>query len=99
MFKGPNAARAKALAAKKRKPKFALGQVVQDPWGEIGAIDAIYADLSSAEDAGVIDDAKKWLAGLEKRPKTAATGVWYSVVQGEGAGLFGELDLRGVRAT
>ena len=97
MFKGSNAARAKQLAAKRKKPKFALGQVVEDPYGDIGAIDAAFADLQSAEEAGIVDDADAWLKGLEKKPKTPRTGVWYSIVFGDGAGLCGELDLRPAR--
>ncbi len=92
-LKGTDAKRARALAASVKKPKFALGQLVRDPHGEIGAIDAAYADLAAAEDAGVIDDAKDFLSAQEIRPKTPRTGVWYSLVLGHGSVLCGELDL------
>ncbi len=62
-FIGSDASRARKLAARPRKPKFALGEVVIDPHGDIGAIDAIYADLLAVEEAGVIDDVKDWLVG------------------------------------
>lgn len=89
-FKGSDAARARALARKIKRPKFALGQVVID----LAAIDAIYADLQAAEDAGVIDDAKAWLRVQQKRPRTKANEVWYSLVFGHGAGLGGQRDLK-----
>lgn len=38
-FKGSNAARAKQLAAKKKKPKFALGQISGDGAGLFGELD------------------------------------------------------------
>lgn len=91
-FKGTDAARARALARKIKRPKFGLGQVVIDVHGDVAAIDAIYADLRAAEDAGVIDSA--WLRTQQKRPRTPKTGIWYSLVFGHGAGLAGELDLR-----
>lgn len=93
-FKGLDASRARALAKKPKRPKFALGQVVIDPYGDIAAIDAIYADLQAAEDAGVIDDVKAWLREQDKRPRTKPNEVWYSVVFGHGAGLGGERDLK-----
>ena len=93
-FIGSDAARARALARKPRKPKFALGQVVIDPHGDIAAIDAIYADLQAVEDAGLVDDAQQWRAQLEKKPKTPSGGIWYSLVYGYGAGIGGESDLK-----
>lgn len=93
-FKGSDASRARALARKPKRPKFALGQVVIDPYGDIAAIDAIYADLQAAEDAGVIDDAREWVRAQDKRPRTPASGIWYSLVFGHGAGLGGERDLK-----
>src|SRR5436190_14227302 len=92
-FKGSDAGRARALARKPRRPKFALGQVVVDSYGDVAAIDAIYADIQAAEDAGVITDAREWLAAQEKRPRTPRSGIWYSLVFGHGTGLAGELDL------
>jgi hypothetical protein len=90
-----DAARAAALSRKPVRPRFALGALVVDPHGVVGAIDAAYVDLTAAEDALVIDDAKRWLAELEKRPKTTAKGIWYSVVCATGGNvLVGEKDLR-----
>ncbi len=89
------AKRVTALAKNPVRPRFALGALVIDPHGEVGAIDAAYADLAAAENAGVIEHAKEWLAELEKRPKTPARGVWYSVVcRSGGQALVGEKDLR-----
>ncbi len=93
-FRGSDAARARALSRTPRRPKFGLGEVVIDAHGEIGAIDAIYADLQAVEDAGVIDDVGEWRRELESRPKTPARGIWYGLVYGHGAGIAGELDLR-----
>jgi hypothetical protein len=98
MSKSNDAKRAATLSRKPVRPRFALGALVVDPHGSIGAIDAAYVDLTAAEDAAVIDDAKKWLAGLEKRPKTTAKGIWYSVVCETGGNvLVGERDLRPAR--
>jgi hypothetical protein len=93
-FVGSDAARAKALSRKPRAPKFALGAVVMDVYGDIAAIDGIYADLRAAEDAGIVEDAAAWLAEQEKKPKTPVTGIWYTLVFGHGAGLAGEKDLK-----
>ena len=93
-FRGSDAGRARSLARRPRKPKFALGDVVIDVYGDIAAIDAVYADMQAVEDAGVIDDANRWLAAQEKRPKTPKSGIWYSLVFGHGAGVAGERDLR-----
>jgi len=94
VFTGSDAARARALSRKPRKPKFALGEVVIDPYGDIAAIDGIFADLRAVEDAGLIDDAADWRAEQDKRPKTPASGIWYSLVFGHGAGIGGERDLK-----
>jgi hypothetical protein len=93
-FLGSDAARARTLARKPRKPKFALGDVVVDVYGDIAAIDAIYADLQAVEDAGVLNNAAEWLATQQKRPKTPKHGIWYSLVFGHGAGVGGERDLK-----
>ena len=77
-----------------RRPKFALGEVVIDASGDIGAIDSIYADLQAVENAGVIGDVASWRRGLDIRPKTPVGGIWYGLVYGHGAGCAGELDLR-----
>lgn len=102
-FVGSDASRARALARKPRKPKFALGDVVIDPHGDIAAIDAIFADMAAVEDAGLVDDAAEWRAAQEKRPKTPTSGIWYSLVYGHGAGIGGERDLKlapaGARST
>lgn len=102
-FIGSDAARARALARKPRKPKFALGEVVIDRYGDIAAIDAIFADLQAVEDAGLVDDAAGWRAAQEKKPSTPNTGIWYSLVFGHGAGVGGEQDLkkapRGAKST
>jgi len=93
-----DAARVRALAKNVRKPKFALGQPVVDPHDERGAVDAIYADLQSAEDAGVVDDAASFLKAQEKRPKSKKTDLWYSVVcETGGQVLVGEADLRAAK--
>lgn len=93
-----DAARVRALAKNVRKPRFALGQLVVDPHGERGAIDAIYADLLAAEDAGVIDDAASFLKEQEKKPKSKKTDLWYSVICETGGNvLVGEADLRAAK--
>ena len=97
-FLGGDAPRARALARSPLRPKFALGTVVVDPHGDIGAIDSIYADLRAVEDAGQIGNAAAWRRELEIRPKTPVTGIWYGLVYGHGAGVVGELDLRRARA-
>lgn len=91
--KGPDAARVKALSRRPRRAKYALGALVREPHGDVGAIDAIYADLQAAEEAGVIEDAAEWLAEQERRPRTSSAGIWYSVVLGSGNALVGERDL------
>lgn len=96
-FRGSDATRARALARSPRRPKFGLGEVVVDPHGDIGAIDAIYADLQAVEDSGQIDNAAEWRRGLSIKPKTPISGIWYALVYGHGAGVAGELDLRRAR--
>jgi hypothetical protein len=91
-FVGSDAPRARALAKTPRRPKFALGDVVQDVYGDIAAIDGVFADLRAVIDAGVIDD--DWIGRQEKRPKTPASGIWYSLVFGHGSGVAGERDLK-----
>ena len=86
-----NAVRVRQLSKRPVKPRFALGAKVKEPDGGIGAIDAAYADLEAAIEAGVVDD--DWYGGLDERPRTPKTGVWYSVVLPDGAVLVGELDL------
>lgn len=86
-----NSARVRQLSKKPVKPRFALGARVKEPDGGIGAIDAAFADLDAAIDAGVIDG--EWYDALETRPRTPKTGVWYSVVLDDGAVVAGELDL------
>ena len=50
---------------------------------------------SIAWNSSFIEDPKRWLAGQEKRSKTSAKGVWYSVVCRSGGNvLVGEKDLR-----
>jgi hypothetical protein len=98
-LRGPDLARARALAGRVTRARFALGQVVREPHGELGAIDAIYADLLAAEEAGVIDDGAAWLRMQEIRPRTGRRDPWYSVVLANGNALCGERDLRGVRAS
>ena len=93
-FRGSDAARARALAKTPRKPKFALGDVLLDAFGDIGAVEAIYADIRAAADAGLIDDVDNWLRRLEVRPKTPKSGIWYALAYGHGQGLAGELDLK-----
>ena len=93
-FKGSDASRARAIAKMVRRPKFALGEVVVDAFGDIGAIDSIFADLRAVEDSGQITDVREWLRDLEIRPKTSVTGIWYGLVYGHGAGIAGELDIR-----
>jgi hypothetical protein len=94
-----DAKRVAALSKKPVKPKFALGALVVDPHGEVGAIDAAYVDLAAAEGVGVIEDAAEWLAAQEKRPKTPAKAVWYSVIcKSGGQVLVGEKDLRIARS-
>lgn len=97
-LRGSDASRARVLARRVTRPKFALGQVVKDPYDELGVIDAIYADLEAAEDAGVVNDRHEWLRVQEIRPKTKPTEPWYSVILGEGNILCGERDLRRVAA-
>jgi hypothetical protein len=97
-LRGGNMARVRALAGRRAKPRFALGQIVREPFGDIGAIDAIYADLEAAEDLGIVGNRKEWLRAQERRPVTKATETWYSVVLSEGACLVGEHDLRRVDA-
>jgi hypothetical protein len=67
--------------------------VVRERHGELGAIDAIYADLQAAEDAGVVSDQAAWLKVQEIRPKTRPTEPWYSVILASGNVLCGERDL------
>lgn len=93
-FVGSDAARAKALSRKPRTPKFAIGVVVMDAYGDIAAVEGIFADLRAVEDAGIVEDAAAWLAKQEKKPKTATNGTWYTLVYGHGAGLAGEKDLK-----
>ena len=92
-FVGSDAPRARALSRRVRKPRFGLGEVMRDGYGDIGAIDGIYADLRAVEDVGLIDDASAWRTAQDKRPKTPANGIWYSLVFGHGAGVAGEQDL------
>ena len=92
---GSNRRRVLKLASNARRPKFRLGELVHnplDPDRGAGAIVAIYFDLASAMNAGVIGS--DWYAGLRLRPKTPREGVWYSIVLGKGAILAGEDDLR-----
>src|SRR5688500_16945438 len=91
--KGSNATRARALARSPRRPRFALGALVKDRYGEVGAISAAYADLEAAADGGAIDDPADWLKVQEQRPKTSRKGIWYTVVLGDGEVLCGEDDL------
>lgn len=93
-FKGSDAARARALAKARRTPKFTIGEVVLDAFGDIGAIDGIYADLRAVEEAGVIGDAAEWRRGLDVKPRTPVTGIHYSLVYGHGTGIAGERDLK-----
>ncbi len=93
-FRGSDSARVRALAKTPRRPKFALGEVVLDAFGDIGAIDAIYADMRAVEDSGQITDVDEWLKRLAVKPRTPKTGIWYSIAYGEGQGIAGELDLR-----
>jgi len=86
-----NAVRVRQLSKRPVRPRFALGAKVKEPDGGIGAIDAAFADLEAAIDAGVVDE--DWFAGLDDRPRTPKSGVWYSVVLPDGAILAGELDL------
>jgi hypothetical protein len=92
-FRGSDAARARALAKRTRRPKFAFGDVVIDAWGDIAAIEAIYADLQSVEDAGILGDAAAWKRGLSKKAKTPNGGLWYVLAYGHGQGVAGEDDL------
>ena len=89
--RGPDASRVRELMTRSPKPLFCFGELVRDAHGEIGAIDAIYADLEAALDAGVIDD--DWLDEQQIRPRTKPSETWYSVVLGNGAVLCGERDL------
>jgi len=66
---------------------------VIDQHGDHGAIDAIYADLVAVADAGLIE-LPDWLTRQEIKPQTPRTGIWYSLVYGEGTGVAGELDLK-----
>jgi hypothetical protein len=99
MSTSSDARRVAALSKKVVRSKFALGALVVDPHDEVGAVDAIYADLTAAEDAGIIDDPKSWLAEQEKKSKTPASGLWYSVVCRTGGNvLVGEKDLKAAKA-
>ena len=91
---GSDAPRARALAKRPRAPKFKLGELVIDPYDDLGAIEAIYADMQAVEDAGLVNNVDDWLRRQEKKPKTKKSGIWYAVALGEGQGVFGELDLR-----
>jgi hypothetical protein len=93
-FRGSDAARARALARTPRRPRFALGDVVLDAFGDIAAVEAIYADMQAVVDAGLVDDPATWRKGLEVRPKTANNGLSYALAYGHGQGVAGELDLR-----
>lgn len=91
-FVGSDAARARALAKTPRRPKFKLGDVVIDVYGDIAAIDGVFADLRAVKDAGMIDS--DWIGRQSIKPKTPASGIWYSLVFGHGAGVAGERDLK-----
>jgi len=91
-FIGSDAARARALAKQPRRPKFALGDVVLDVYGDIAAIDGVFADLRAVIDSGAIDN--DWIRRQDIKPKTPASGIWYSLVFGHGAGIAGERDLK-----
>src|SRR5438094_10012113 len=93
-FRGSDAPRARALWKARRKPKFALGDVVLDGHGDIAAIDAIFADFQAVDDTGQLGNAADWLRRQKIKPKTPKTGVWYSLVYGFGTGVAGELDLK-----
>ena len=93
-FTGSDAARARALAGKPRKPKFALGEVVLDAFGDIGAVEAIYADMRAVEDAGLVSDAAEWRKRLAVKAKTSNSGIFYAIACGEGQGVAGEDDLK-----
>ena len=95
MAKNDDARRVAALCKKPVRPKFQLGALVVDRHGEEGAIEAAYVDLAAAEGSGVIENAARWLAVQEKRPKTSVKGVWYAVVcKSGGQVLVGEKDLK-----
>lgn len=82
MLKGRDATRVRQLARNPKVPKYALGQVVLEPAGSLGAIDAIYADLDAAVDAKVIPNAKEFLDFFEStgraRRRTASGTRWSS---------------------
>lgn len=87
-----NAKRLNELAMlPKSAPKYLLGQVVVEPYGASGRIDAIYADLQSALDSFVIKPG--WYEQLEKKPKAPKTGIWYGVILLDGSVIAGEDDL------
>lgn len=97
MTAAPNTARVAHLASHIRTPRYALGQLVREPYGEVGVVDTIYADLEAAHDKGFAGlNADAWYAAQRKRPKTPKTGIWYAVILASGAVLAGEDDLKPV---
>ncbi len=88
-----NVARIRALSWRKRAPRYALGQLVREPHGQVGAVDCIFADLEAVEQSSIILDVGRWYEKLSIRPKTLKSGIWYSVVLPGGACVVGEDDL------
>lgn len=90
-----NVERCNQLATRIRAPKFKLGELVREPHGQLGRVDAIFADYQAALDGRSVP--KGWYEGLAKKPKTPKEGCWYCVVlTPAGAVLVGEDDLEHV---
>lgn len=92
---GLNSKRVEELTARVRVPKFKLGQLVREPHGNVGVVDAIFADLYAESDKScqLRSAVNNWYAIQSIKPKTPKEGVWYSVILHDGAVLAGEDDL------
>ena len=77
-----NTDRARSLAARVREPKFMLGSTVREPYGEVGVVDKVFADLDAAFDSGELGclSPERWYEAQRVQPKTPTSGVWYGVI-------------------
>lgn len=86
-----NTPRVNQLRERHGMPRFALGAAVRDTHGNVGRVDAVYADLAAAVDSAAVG--RDWYEVQSRRPKTPKESRWYSIVTNDGAILAGEDDL------